>query len=487
MTFADATAAGIDAAVRAAEAAFETFRATSGDTRARLLAAVGEEILAVGDALIERAMAETALPRPRLEGERTRTVLQLKMYGEAAREGSILDARLDRAIPDRKPFAKPELRMMNVPLGPVAVFGASNFPLAYSTAGGDTASALAAGCPVVVKAHPAHPGTGELVAGAVRAAVRRCGLPDGLFGTIHGRSNAVGAALVQHPLIKAVGFTGSLAGGRALFDLAARRAEPIPVFAEMGSVNPVFLLPGALAERAEAIAEAFATSATLGLGQFCTKPGMALAVGGPAADRFVRETARRMAETPAGTMLHPGIREAFERGLAERRGWAGVEVAGSGPGATLLRADGAALLRDPRLAEELFGPSSIYVGCRSRDELLEAARRLPGSLTATIHGTAAELAEYQDLVAVLVRKVGRLVFNGVPTGVEVSGAMMHGGPYPATTDSRFTSVGPAAIARFLRPVCFQNFPDAAMPPALRARNELGIWRRIDGTLTKDDL
>lgn len=476
----DATPAEIDAAVRAADGAFDAFNGAGGEARARLLESAADRIMAIGDALIETAMAETSLPRPRLEGERARTAGQLRLYAAVAREGGWIDARIDRAIPDRKPLPKPDLRMMNVALGPVAVFGASNFPLAYSTAGGDTASALAAGCPVVVKAHPAHPGTGDLVAGALREAVRACGLPDGVFGMVHGRANEVGAALVQHPLIAAVGFTGSLRGGRALFDLAARRPSPIPVFAEMGSVNPVFLLPGALRERAEAIAEGFAGSTTLGMGQFCTKPGLVLAVGGPDADRFAKEAGRRIAESPVSPMLQPSIREAYERGLSERRSIPGVApVAGA-----FLKVGAADFLRDPRLAEELFGPSSLYVACGAREELLEAARRMPGSLTATIHGTEAELAEVQELVAVLVRKVGRVVFNGYPTGVEVCHSMMHGGPYPATTDSRFTSVGSAAIQRWLRPVCFQNMP--VLPPALRNRNELGILRRVDGVLTRED-
>jgi NADP-dependent aldehyde dehydrogenase len=491
-TFRDATPDEIDAACRTADDAFDVFRRTDGSTRAKLLTAIADAILALGDDLIERAIAETGLPRPRLESERARTINQLKQFADAARDGAWIGARIDRAMPDRKPVPKPDLRLMHVPLGPVAVFGASNFPLAFSVAGGDTASALAAGCPVVVKAHPAHPGTCDRVAGAVRQAVRACGLPDGLFGMVHGRSPDVGAALVTHPLIRAVGFTGSLAGGRALFDLASRRAEPIPVFAEMGSANPVFLLPGALARGAESIAEGFVTSATLSVGQFCTQPGLVFAIQGADADRFAREAARRFGDVPPGTMLHAGIRDAFERGVRERTGAPALRTAARGKteplrvGAALFATDARGFESDPRLAEELFGPSSIFVSCATREQMLAIARRMRGSLTATIHGSEQDLVDYRELVEILACKAGRLIFNGFPTGVEVCPSMMHGGPYPATTDSRFTSVGVAAIQRWLRPVCFQNFPSTALPPPLRDRNEAGLWRLIDGTLTKEN-
>jgi NADP-dependent aldehyde dehydrogenase len=384
---------------------------------------------------------------------------------------------------------------MLVPLGPVAVFGASNFPLAFSVAGGDTVSALASGCPVVVKAHPAHPGTSELAARAILEAAGDTGMPEGVFSMLHGPSPAVGQALVTHPAVQAVGFTGSFRGGKALFDAAARREQPIPVFAEMGSANPVFLLPDALATRGEEIAKALAASVTLGAGQFCTNPGLTLVAASDATEAFLSRLCTLLAEAPAGTMVHAGIKTAYEAELAAVASIPGVRLVARSPGRganpvteaqpALLVADAAALAAHGRLGEEIYGPVTLAVRCGSREELLAAARRLRGHLTATVHATDRDLAAYGDLLPILVRKAGRVVLNGVPTGVEVTHAMHHGGPWPATTDPRATSVGTAAILRFARGVSFQDFPDAALPEELRGANPRGIWRLVDGRLTKE--
>jgi NADP-dependent aldehyde dehydrogenase len=386
---------------------------------------------------------------------------------------------------------------MLVPLGPVAVFGASNFPLAFSVPGGDTVSALAAGCPVVVKAHPAHPGASELAAKAILAAARESEMPDGVLSMIHGPSPAVGQALVAHPAIQAVGFTGSFRAGRALLDAAARREQPIPVFAEMGSANPVFVLPEALATRGEAIASALAASVTLGCGQFCTSPGLILLVRSGAADAFLGALGRLLAQTPAGSMVHEDVKAAYDRELALVAATPGVTVAarsrgrGTNPAtearAALLVADADAWTDAPRLEQEIYGPATLAVRCGSKDELLGAARRLSGHLTATVHGTERDLRHHADLLAILQRKAGRIVVNGVPTGVEVTHAMHHGGPWPATSDPRATSVGTAAIVRFARPVCFQDLPDVALPRELQDANPRGIWRLVDGRLTKEAL
>ncbi len=495
--FVEATTSDVDRAVRSAEAAFDAYAALPPARRAAFLRAIGEEIVALGDELLARAHAETALPLPRLTGERGRTVAQLGMFADLLEEGSWVEARIDRALPERTPAPRPDLRRMLVPLGPVAIFGASNFPLAFSVAGGDTASALAAGCTVVVKAHPAHPGTSDLVGGAITKAAERTGMPAGVFGLVQGASTEVGLALVNHPLVKAVGFTGSLRGGRALFDAASRRPEPIPVYAEMGSSNPVFVLPGALAERGEAIAKGLASSVTVGVGQFCTNPGLTVVESGAAAQSFEQAAARLLGEAPPGTMVHAGIKTAYDQGLAARTAVSGVTVAATATAlapaakaqatATLLVADAATYTASAVLREELYGPATVLVRCRDREDVLAFARGLEGHLTATVHGTEADLATYRDLLAILRRKVGRIVVNGFPTGVEVCHAMHHGGPYPATTDARSTSVGSAAIARFARPVCFQDVPESLLPDELQARNPRGIWRLVDGRLGKDPL
>jgi NADP-dependent aldehyde dehydrogenase len=492
--FCEATAAEIHRAAEMAAACFDTYRTMPLAERAGFLEAIAEEILALGDELIQRAMAETGLPEGRLVGERGRTVNQLKLFAQVVREGSWLGVRIDTAEPERQPLPKPDVRMMNHPLGPVAVFGASNFPLAFSVAGGDTASALAAGCPVIVKGHPAHPGTSEYVGIAVMRAAQRTGMPEGVFSLVQGSSIRVGQELVKHPYIKAVGFTGSFVGGKALFDLAAARPEPIPVFAEMGSTNPVFVLPGALKTNSKQIAEGLANSVTLGAGQFCTNPGLVLGIRSDLFETFAQQAATAFAAKPADTMLHKGIKNAYEAGINEITSIEDVHILAQGSGSTeddnlgmprLLIANGSTFIEHPRLEEEVFGPSSILIRCDSREEMMKIAENLRGHLTATIHATAEELAEWQDLVTVLERKVGRLVINGFPTGVEVCHAMVHGGPYPATTDSRSTSVGTAAIFRFLRPVCYQNYPQHLLPAALRNDNPLKIWRMVNGQWRND--
>jgi alpha-ketoglutaric semialdehyde dehydrogenase len=489
--FTEATSAEVDRAVTLAVEAFPRYSRTPALDRAAFLRAIADELIALGMELIDRAHLETALPIARLEGERGRTVGQLRLFASLLEEGSWVDARIDRGDPARAPLPKPDLRRMLVPMGPVAVFGASNFPFAFSVAGGDTASALASGCTVVCKGHPAHPGTSELAARAIARAAKSCGVDGGVFSLLHGWSHEVGLSIVRHPGITAVGFTGSLRGGRALFDAAAARPNPIPVYAEMGSVNPVFLLPSAVKERGGAIAQGLATSITMGTGQFCTNPGIIAGVRDASFDALEAALAERIAATDASVMLYPQLSASY--GNAVRRAEAlGATV--TSRGATddahrstpaLLRVDAARFVEQSDLREEMFGPVSVVVGAEDMAELERVAESLEGQLTATIHGTAAELREHHRLVEILQGKVGRLLFNGYPTGVEVGHAMQHGGPYPASTDSRSTSVGSAAIARFVRPLCLQDFPDDALPEELRDANALGIWRMVDGSLTHE--
>jgi alpha-ketoglutaric semialdehyde dehydrogenase len=487
---ADASAADIDAALAAADQAFEVYRALPAERRAALLEQIAVEIEALGDELLAVAHAETALPvAERLAGERARTIKQLRLFAGMARDGSWVDARIDRANPDQKP-PRPDIRRMLVPIGPVAVFSASNFPLAFSVAGTDTASALAAGCPVVVKAHPAHPATSELTARAVTRAVEQTGMPAGVFSLLQSTSNAIAVALVRHPSTRAVAFTGSLTAGRALFDAGASRPEPIPVYAEMGSVNPVFVLPGALEERADAIADGLAQSVTLGVGQFCTCPGIAAGIGGPAFDQFVARLEAAMTNARPGTMLYPRILQAYQAGWRQLSAIDGVRTArgdgddGAQARPTLLVTDAPTFLAHHELRQEVFGPSTVVVRCGSRTELEDVAQAMEGQLTATIHGGPADLAEHARLVTILERKAGRLIVNGFPTGVEVCASMQHGGPYPATTDARSTSVGSAAIERFARPVAYQNFPPSALPPELQDANPRQLWRLVDGEMTR---
>jgi alpha-ketoglutaric semialdehyde dehydrogenase len=432
-------------------------------------------------------MAETGLPRPRIEGERARTVGQLRLFASVVRDGSYVAARIDPALPDRKPLPRPDLRLRRIAVGPVAVFGASNFPLAFSVAGGDTASALAAGCPVIVKAHPAHPGTSELVGRAIQKAVASCGLPAGTFSLLFDAGQSIGQALVADPRIAAVGFTGSRRGGTALMAIAAGRPSPIPVYAEMSSINPVLLFPAALDERGAAIGKAFAASLTLGAGQFCTNPGLILALPGPGLDAFLDAAAAALRESPAATMLTPGIQRAYREGVARVAGHGAVTLLAEGPEgaatqgrATLFATDTDAFLADPALQEEMFGASALVVRCPDFAAMRAVLEHLEGQLTASLHLATADHAAARDLLPLLERRVGRILVDGFGTGVEVAHAMVHGGPYPATSDGRTTSVGSLAIDRFLRPVSYQDVPDALLPAALRAANPLGLPRRIDG-------
>lgn len=478
----------VDRACRLAQEAFDPFRLASLEQRACLLETIAERIVSLGDALIERAQAESALPKARLEGERARTVGQLKLFATLVRDGRWLGATLDAAMPERKPLPRSDLRLQKIPVGPVAVFGASNFPLAFSVAGGDTASALAAGCPVVVKAHPAHLGTSELVGRAIQAAVAECGLPPGVFSLVIGAGNAVGEALVAHPAIKAVGFTGSRGGGIALMNIAARRREPIPVYAEMSSINPNFVLPGALAARGEAIAKGFVESLTLGVGQFCTNPGLIVALECPHLRAFVDAAAKALESKGAQTMLTAGIASAYRDGVTRRASVEGVTRVGEGAKSdannaalpALFATTKAGFLSQPALEDEIFGPTSLVVSCRGIDEMIELAEHVEGQLTATLHLEHDDVGLAHKLLPVLERKAGRILANGFPTGVEVAHAMVHGGPFPATSDPRSTSVGSLAIERFLRPVCYQDLPAQLLPPAVQDDNPLGLWRLRDG-------
>jgi NADP-dependent aldehyde dehydrogenase len=465
------TPALVDRAAEAAEAAFPAYAALPRATRAAFLRRIADEIEARGSAITEIGCRETGLPPARLESERGRTCGQLRLFADHILQDGWLDLRHDPALPDRKPLPRPELRMVQRPIGPVAVFGASNFPLAFSTAGGDTASALAAGCPVVVKGHSAHPGTADIVAQAILAAIRATGVPSGVFALIQGGRRDVGEALVQHPLVRAVGFTGSLVGGRALFDLCAARPDPIPFFGELGSVNPMFLLPGAMAVRGAQIAAGWAASLTLGAGQFCTNPGIAVLIDGPEADAFVTAAKTALAEVPAQCMLTDGMAEAFRTGrdrMAAAPGATSVLDAGSSgrmAGPALFQTTGAAWLARHDLAEEVFGPLGLVVRVRDAAGMSAIARKLDGQLAACLHVEDADLPLARDLLPVLERKAGRILFNGFSTGVEVADAMVHGGPYPASTNFGHTSVGTLSIRRWLRPVCFQNLPEglAAAP------------------------
>ncbi len=484
--FYEATAEEVGAAGAEAAAAFAEYRQKPPAERAAFLEAIAAEILALDEVLVERCCAESGLPPGRVRGERGRTVNQLRLFAAVVREGSWVDARIDHADPDRTPAPKPDVRSMLQPLGPVGIFGASNFPLAFSVAGGDTASALASGCPVVVKGHPSHPGTSELVAQAITAAVEKTGMPAGTFSLLQGQGHAVGMAIVRHPDIRAVGFTGSFRGGKALFDAANQRPEPIPVYAEMGSTNPVFILPGALRDQAGEIATGLTSSVTLGVGQFCTNPGLVFLPPGVATAGFQQALARSFAETTAETMLNQGIQAAYQDGVEHLASELELLARGTerneGYAATahVFKTTAAHFLAHEHLEEEVFGPSTITVTAADPTELLASARRLGGHLTASVFGTDEDLRASRELLDVLAQKVGRLIVNNFPTGVEVCPAMVHGGPFPATTDSRTTSVGTRAIARFARPVCYQNFLDELLPAALREDNPLGIHRLVDG-------
>jgi len=494
--FADASEANADAALRAADAAFDGLRLAPPEQRAALLETIAEEIMALGDALLERAHAETALPMARCTGERGRAVGQCKLFASLIRDHSWAEARIDHAIPERQPLPKPDVRRVMLPIGPVVVFGASNFPFAISVAGTDTLCALAAGCPVVVKAHPAHPGTCEMIGRAIVAALVKTGLPPGSFSLLQGSGTEIGIALVKHPLTQAVAFTGSLRGGRALMDVAAARPNPIPFYGEMGSVNPVFVLPGALKERAAKMAEGYIGSVTMGVGQFCTNPAVVIGLDSPELNSFVSTAAEHAAKVAPQSMLHSGICKAYDSGTAAWRDISGLNLAGESAAPTQPEASQAAcriftttldvLEENEELKREVFGPCSIIAAGQSKEAVLRYASALEGQLTAAIHGTEQDLEEYAPLIRILERKVGRIIFNGFGTGIEVCSSMHHGGPYPAASHSFFTSIGTASIYRFVRPVCYQGFPDAALPEALQAKNPRQSWRLIDGQLTQDD-
>ncbi|UMR31100.1 aldehyde dehydrogenase (NADP(+)) [Massilia sp. MB5] len=484
-----ASRAELERACALAAGAFDAYRETGLEERARFLEAIAQNILDLGPALIERAMAESGLPQARLEGERGRTLNQLRLFAKVVRDGHWIGATLDAALPERVP-PRADLRLRKIAVGPVAVFGASNFPLAFSVAGGDTASALAAGCPVVVKAHPAHLGTSELVAKAVQKAAIDCAMPEGVFSMLIGAGVQIGQDLVGHPAIKAVGFTGSRHGGLALMRIAAQRQEPIPVYAEMSSINPVFLLPGALADDAAKLAQAYVDSLTLGSGQFCTNPGLLLGIDSPELQQFAAAVAAALPAKVGSTMLTPGIHQSYQAGVARLSSQNGVQLLAQGqpgrapvpPRPPSTNATPRPSSARPRWKTKTSAPSSLLVRCRDADDLLRIAEHVEGQLSATLHARAGDRALAARLLPVLERKAGRILFNGFPTGVEVAHAMVHGGPFPSTSDPRTTSVGATAIDRFLRPVCYQDVPAELLPPALAGANPLGLTRLVDGAL-----
>ncbi|WP_248794902.1 aldehyde dehydrogenase (NADP(+)) [Pseudomonas sp. MWU13-2105] len=490
--FYQATEQEVDAAAKAAAQAYPVYRALSAQRRAQFLEAVADELDALGDEFIALVCRETALPAARIQGERGRTSGQMRLFANVLRRGDFYGARIDRALPERQPLPRPDLRQYRIGLGPVAVFGASNFPLAFSTAGGDTAAALAAGCPVVFKAHSGHMATAEQVADAIMRAAEITGMPAGVFNMIFGAG--VGEALVKHPAIQAVGFTGSLKGGRALCDMAAARPQPIPVFAEMSSINPVIVLPGALHARAENVARDLTASVVQGCGQFCTNPGLVIGIRSPQFSAFIQQVARLIGDQPAQTMLNAGTLSSYGKGLQRLLAHPGIEhlagtaQVGNQAQPQLFKADASLLIKgDEVLQEEVFGPTSIFVEVADQAQLGTALNGLHGQLTATIIGEPEDLQQFSELTALLEQKVGRILLNGYPTGVEVCDAMVHGGPYPATSDARGTSVGTLAIDRFLRPLCFQNYPDSLLPDALKNANPLRIQRLVDGQPCRDPL
>lgn len=484
MNFSDSTLDQVNTALNEAQITFLSYKNLSGKQKGKFLRAIADEIEALGQELVHIAMGETNLPEARIIGERGRTTGHCRMFADLVEEGSWVDARIDTALPNRTPAPKPDSRKMSVPIGPIVVFGAANFPLAYSTAGGDTISALAAGCPVIVKAHPAHAQTSELVAGAIKRAIKKTGMPKGVFQHLHASGFEVGQALVKHPFTKGVGFTGSLVGGKALHDIAQQRPEPIPVFAEMSSINPVILLPNTLATQVEKTAEMLAASVTLGVGQFCTNPGLIIAIEDQALKLFIDSLSKRIATSSAGTMLHQGISDNYAKKLIQALAQKGITVEGKSSATaennqgipTVASVTAFEFLKNPSLSEEVFGPFSLIVKCKDLTELHSVVNHLQGQLTSSIFGSEAEIASYASLLNMLIEKAGRLIVNGVPTGVEVCPSMQHGGPFPSTTDSRFTSVGTDAIKRFVRPVSFQNFPASLLPEELKDGNPLGIWR-----------
>ncbi|CAM1342501.1 aldehyde dehydrogenase (NADP(+)) [Tenacibaculum aestuarii] len=493
--FTEATQEEINNAVDLASKAFKEYRTLSGKRKAEFLNAIADEILALDNELIQTYCSESGLPEGRAKGERGRTVFQLRSFADLVEEGSWIEATIDTAIPDREPSPKSDLRKMNIPLGPVVVFGASNFPLAYSTAGGDTAAALAAGCPVIVKSHPMHAGTGELIASAIIKAAEKTEMPNGVFSNINSSGIEVGQQLVAHPKVKAVGFTGSIRGGRALLDLAAKREEPIPVFAEMGSINPVIMLPKALQNRAENLATTYANSITLGTGQFCTNPGLILGIKSYALDSFISSLAKKIVEINPTCMLHPNIVGAYENNKTKAIAQEGLAVIANYKENTqpnyasqvVTTVEGKTFLDNPTLHQEVFGPYSMIVQCEDEKQLEEIISNLEGQLTGTVISDDNEVANYPTIIAALQNRVGRIIFNGVPTGVEVCPSMVHGGPYPASTDSRFTAVGVNSIKRWVRPFSYQDWPNNLLPDELKNENPIQILRSVNGTLTKEQV
>lgn len=492
--FQDITKEGIDQVMKSAWSAFHVYRKRSLRERAGFMRAIATEIDALGDELIVVAGKETHLPEARLKGERARTVFQLNSYAAACEKGEWLEARIDTAISDKNP-PKPDIRKMLVPLGPVVVFGASNFPFAYSTAGGDTATAFAAGCPVIVKAHPAHAETSELVAKAIKRAVEKAGLPAGVFAHVHGAGFDVGQALIEHPYTKAVGFTGSFTGGKQLFDWANARKEPIPVFAEMSSINPVFLMPGKMKTAASEIARQYAGSVTLGVGQFCTNPGLLIGLEGEALKQFTDTLAAEIETIAPATMLHEGISKNYSQKREQALAQSGVdlvsvskvEAAGSQGVPTIVSVSAETFISNPVLHQEVFGPYSLIIRCKDLGEMLAVAGHIEGQLTATLMATDEDIINNPELVDTIQNLCGRFILNGVPTGVEVCLSMQHGGPFPATTDSRFSSVGADAIKRFARPLAFQNWANEWLPDELKNENPLGIWRTVNDALAKEPI
>ncbi|WP_210417908.1 aldehyde dehydrogenase (NADP(+)) [Bythopirellula goksoeyrii] len=492
--FAEANEKDVDQAMRLAEESFDALQAAPREQIAVLLDTIAAGIESADESLLERTHSETGLPMQRLQMERARTVGQTRRFAQLVREGSWVQARIDRGNPGRQPMPKPDVRAMLTGIGPVAVFGASNFPLAISVAGTDTISAFAARCPVVVKGHPGHPGTCEWITELIAKSISQVGLPMGMFSMLQGAGHEVGMALVRHPLTQAVAFTGSLRGGRALFNEAANRPNPIPVYAEMGSINPVFVLPDALKSRSPQIARDYVQSVTLGTGQFCTNPGLLFVPTGPEGDQFVEQVGSEAASVPPAPMLHEGILERYQAGVTRMAAMEGVKRIGPAPTndtrqaqCVIFEANAALFEQHQTLSEEVFGPASLVLRCEGVEQMVEIARHLQGQLTASIHGEPNELAAHTNLIHQLQRHVGRLVFNGFPTGIEVCAAMHHGGPYPATTHCGFTSIGDAAILRFTRPICYQNLPDNALPVELQNHNASGIWRLVDGEFSREDV
>ena len=494
MSYSDATIEEINQSLAQAWKAFHIYRKFSLKQRAAFMKTIAVEIDALGKILVETAMKETNLPEARLAGEKARTIFQLNSYADACERGDWLEARIDTAIATKTP-PKPDIRKMFVPLGPVVVFGASNFPFAYSTAGGDTACAFAAGCPVIVKAHPAHAETSELVAKAILTAAEKCNMPKRIFTHIHGSAFDIGKTLIEHTYTKAVGFTGSFGGGKALFDLANERKEPIPVFSEMGSINPVFLLPEKLKSSANDIAKMYASSITLSVGQFCTNPGLIIGIEGEELSTFINALGNEIKNIAPGTMLHPGIAKAFiekrEAALKQQDvttvATSSVEPKENQGTPTIATVNAKTFLQNPLLHQEVFGPYSLIVSCKNINEMIEVAKHLEGQLTSTLMATENDIINNDELVESVKNICGRFILNGVPTGVEVCLSMHHGGPFPATTDSRFTSVGADGIKRFARPMSFQNWSDNLLPDELKNNNPLNIWRTVNDQLSKDPI